>query len=420
MIFLQVIFWLSLFLIFHTYILFPLILQLLTTRKKTNKFQEQQGDPDDTEGLPFLSVLIAAYNEEEVIEGKIRSVLSSDYPSDRLEILVGSDNSTDKTNEILYDLEKEYPRLKVSVCFERTGKPGVINQLAQKAKGDILVITDANVMLDQSSLRTLVSSFNNREVALVDTRMVNTSLKKDGISHQEKFYIGREVRIKNQESILWGSMMGPFGGCYAVRSKNYTPVPNHFLVDDFYVNMSVLKQGYKCVSNINANVYEDVSNDLKEEFRRKKRISAGNFQNLQKFRSLLISQQPGVAFCFLSHKVLRWLVPILVLITLGTSIFLGTERASSAKLIMNMQKGADSLLLIENLYLLFALVQIIFISMPVIDHILRKIGIHVLPLRFISHFVLMNLALLAGFIRYLGGIKSNVWQPTRRNQDKVE
>lgn len=417
MIIIQVIFWLSLFLIFHTYILFPLILQLLTTRKKTNKFQEQQGDPDDTEGLPFLSVLIAAYNEEEVIEEKIRSVLSSDYPSDRLEILVGSDNSTDKTNEILYDLEKEYPRLKVSVCFERTGKPGVINQLAQKAKGDILVITDANVMLDQSSLRILASSFNNREVALVDTRMVNTSLKKDGISHQEKFYIGREVRIKNQESILWGSMMGPFGGCYAVRSKNYTPVPNHFLVDDFYVNMSVLKQGYKCVSNINANVYEDVSNDLKEEFRRKKRISAGNFQNLQKFRSLLISQQPGVAFCFLSHKVLRWLVPILVLITLGTSIFLGTERASSAKLIMNMQKGADSLLLIENLYLLFALVQIIFISMPVIDHILRKIGIHVLPLRFISHFVLMNLALLAGFIRYLGGIKSNVWQPTRRNQD---
>ena len=408
MIIIQVIFWLSLFLIFHTYILFPSILQLLTTRNKTQKFQEKQGNQDDTENLPYLSVLIAAFNEEEVIEEKIRSVLSSDYPSDRLEILVGSDNSTDKTNEILYDLEKEYSRLKVSVCFERTGKPGVINQLAQAAKGEILVITDANVMLDQSSLRILATSFNNKEVALVDTRMVNTSLKKDGISHQEKFYIGREVRIKNQESILWGSMMGPFGGCYAVRSKNYTPVPNHFLVDDFYVNMSVLKQGYKCVSNINANVYEDVSNDLKEEFRRKKRISAGNFQNLQKFKSLLFSRQAGVAFCFLSHKVLRWLVPILVLGTLGTSIFLGT---------MNIQQGDNALLSLENPYLLFALFQIIFISIPVIDHILRKIGIHVLPLRFISHFVLMNLALLAGFIRYLGGIKSNVWQPTRRNQD---
>ena len=420
MIIIQVIFWLSLFLIFHTYILFPAILQLLTTGKKSQKFQVQQDDQDNNESLPYLSVLIAAFNEEEVIEEKIRSVLSSDYPSDRLEILVGSDNSTDKTNEILYKLEKANPGVKVSVCFERTGKPGVINQLAQKAKGEILVITDANVILDQSSLRTLASSFNNREVALVDTRMVNKSLKKDGISHQEKFYIGREVRIKHQESILWGSMMGPFGGCYAVRKQNYTPVPNHFLVDDFYVNMSVLKQGYKCVSNINANVYEDVSNDLMEEFRRKKRISAGNFQNLQEFKSLLISRQPGVAFCFLSHKVLRWLVPLLVLITLGTSVFLGTELASSAKL----TEPASSAKLTEpassaklNLYLSFALVQIIFISMPLIDHILRKIGIHVLPLRFISHFVLMNLALLAGFIRYLGGIKSNVWQPTRRNQD---
>ncbi len=411
MIIIQVIFWLSLFLIFHTYILFPAILQLLTTGKKSQNFQVQQDDQDNNESHPYLSILIAAFNEEEVIEEKIRSVLSSDYPSDRLEILVGSDNSTDKTNEILYKLEKENPGVKVSVCFERTGKPGVINQLAQKAKGEILVITDANVILDQSSLRTLASSFNNREVALVDTRMVNKSLKKDGISHQEKFYIGREVRIKNQESILWGSMMGPFGGCYAVRKQNYTPVPNHFLVDDFYVNMSVLKQGYKCVSNINANVYEDVSNDLMEEFRRKKRISAGNFQNLQEFKSLLISRQPGVAFCFLSHKVLRWLVPLLVLITLGTSVFLGTELASSAKL----TEPASSAKL--NLYLSFALVQIIFISMPLIDHILRKIGIHVLPLRFISHFVLMNLALLAGFIRYLGGIKSNVWQPTRRNQD---
>ncbi len=178
-------------------------------------------------------------------------------------------------------------------------------------------------MLDPSSLRTLAGSFSNKEIALVDTRMINTSLKKDGISHQEKFYISREVRIKHQESMLWGTMMGPFGGCYAVRKANYTPVPGHFLVDDFYVNMSVLKQGFKCISNIKAKVYEDVSNDLKEEFRRKKRISAGNFQNLQKFSSLLFSRRPGVAFCFLSHKVIRWIVPFLVLLTLGTSLYLG-------------------------------------------------------------------------------------------------
>jgi len=170
-------------------------------------------------------------------------------------------------------------------------------------------------------------------------------------------------------------------------------------VDDFYVNMSVLKQGFKCISNINAPVYEDVSNDLKEEFRRKKRISAGNFQNLRKFRSLLWSGRPGVAFCFLSHKVIRWIVPLLVLISLGTSIYLGIT---------------------SILYFIFALVQGLVISLPLIDYILRKIGIHVLPLRFISHFVLMNLALLAGLIRFLGGIKNNVWQPTKRYQGEVK
>ncbi|MCP4310500.1 MAG: glycosyltransferase [Bacteroidetes bacterium] len=400
MILIQTIFWFSLFLIFYSYILFPAMLQLLASRKKPE--QQPPGY------LPFLSILIAAYNEEEVIETKIHSVMDSDYPPDRFEILVGSDNSNDKTNDILLNLDKEHPLVKTLLFEKRTGKPGVINHLAEKAEGEILVITDANVMLDRTTLKNLAGSFRNREIGLVDTRMVNTTLKKDGISHQEKFYIGREVRIKHQESILWGSMMGPFGGCYAVRKSNYTAVPTYFLVDDFYVNMSVLKQGFQCVSNISANVYEDVSNDLMEEFRRKKRISAGNFQNLQKFRSLLISRRPGVAFCFLSHKVIRWVVPMLVLVSLGTSLYLGLSQT-------------DQILpLLRKLYLAFALAQLIFILIPLIDQILRIIGIHVLPLRFVSHFVLMNLALLAGFFRYLGGIKSNVWQPTRRNQGRVK
>jgi len=407
MILLQTLFWLSLFLILYTYIIFPAILQILARRKKD---PQADNEPRSSDEYPFFSILISAYNEEEVIETKIRSVMDSDYPPDRYEILAGSDHSSDRTNEILLKLEKEHPMISAWIFKERTGKPGVINQLSEKASGEILVITDANVMLDRASLKKLSGSFQNSEIGLVDTRMVNTTLKKDGISHQEKFYIGREVRIKHQESLLWGSMMGPFGGCYAVRKKNYTPVPDHFLVDDFYVNMSVLKQGFKCVSNIKASVYEDVSNDHKEEFRRKKRISAGNFQNLNKFAPLLFSRQPGVAFCFLSHKVIRWIVPLLVMVSLGISLYLG----------YTAQLQTGHLPLYNNLYMLFALAQILVISIPLIDFILRKIGIHVLPLRFVSHFVLMNLALLAGFFRFLGGIKSNVWQPTKRNQGKVE
>jgi cellulose synthase/poly-beta-1,6-N-acetylglucosamine synthase-like glycosyltransferase len=396
MIFPQVVFWFSIFLVLHTYILFPVILHLLARNRETGQPGLKPGPQANPGELPLLSVLIAAHNEVQVIGEKIASVAGSDYPHSMLEVLVGSDASVDGTDEILADLTKQHGFLK-HVRFEhRTGKPGVVNHLAADARGEILVITDANVMLDRATLRELATSFAAPEVGLVDTRMINTRLKKDGISHQERFYINREVRIKQNESLIWGTMMGPFGGCYAVRKTAYRPVPGHFLVDDFYVNMAVLQQGYRCVSNTRAQVYEDVSNDLGEEFRRKKRISAGNFQNLGRFGRMILSRRPGVAFCFLSHKVIRWIVPLLVMITLGTSLFLAPH---------------------SNLYRVLALMQAAVLMVPVIDFFLRKLKIHSIPLRFVSHFVLMNLALMAGFLRYIGGIQSNVWQPTRRNQD---
>lgn len=389
MMFLQVIFWVSFFLILYSYLLFPAILQRLARNRSMDL------SAFSNEELPIISILIAAFNEEEVLEQKIQSVFETEYPTDRLEVLVGSDASTDATNKILQRLKESQPGLRIFLFEERTGKPEIINQLVEESDGDILVITDANVMLDQTTLIEMVRYFKQPEIGLVDSRMINTRLKKDGISHQEKFYISREVKIKHNESLLWGSMMGPFGGCYAVRKSLYKPVPGNFIVDDFYINMAVLKQGFECISNIEAKVYEDVSNNLHEEFKRKKRISAGNFQNLSAYRSLLFYSEPGVALCFFSHKVIRWFVPLLVMVTLGTSILLGIE------------------LLI---YRILALLQLFVLGLPLIDYLLRKIKIHTIPLRFISHFVLMNLALLAGLIRFLGGIKSNVWQPTRRNQ----
>jgi len=389
MILLHVLFWSGIFLIFHTYVLFPLLLKLLASGRSVEHTPLKRGE------YPVISVLIAAYNEEEVIESKIASVLETGYPREKIELLAGSDASTDRTNDILTRLKEKHPNLKVHLFPDRTGKPGIINHLAREASGEILVITDANVMLDRNTLPQLAAAFRDPDTGLVDTRMVNVQLNKEGISHQEKYYISREVRIKYYESLIWGSMMGPFGGCYAVRRKCFEPVPPSFLVDDFFINMSVLKKGYRCINNPDACVYEDVSNDLAEEFRRKKRISAGNFQNLVRFAGMLFSFRRGIGFCFLSHKVIRWLVPFLVFITLSTSLVLGIDRP---------------------LYMIFAGLQVLILLLPVIDHFLRKIKIHSIPLRFVSHFVLMNFALLAGFIRYAGGIRTNVWQPTRRNQ----
>jgi len=390
MILLQLIFWICLYLIFYSYLLFPVILQLLSRNRniKTSTFLVDE--------LPMVSILIAAYNEEKVIGEKIGSLLKSNYPVEKLEFLVGSDASTDSTNDILKSFAVANPNLQLFLYEERTGKPGIINKLAKEARGEVLVITDANVMLEPNTLFELVRYFRGEHIGLVDSILISTGIKSGGISIQEKFYTNREVSIKHHESLLWGSMMGPFGGCYAVRRSLYAPVPDHFLVDDFYINMAVLEQGAECISNIQAKVYEDVSNNPQEEFKRKKRISAGNYQNLKRFLPLLFKGRRGVGFCFFSHKIIRWIVPFLVLITIVSSAVLGIN---------------------SHLYLLLALIQLLILIIPVIDHILRKIGIQSIPLRFISHFVLMNLALLAGFFRFLGGIRSNVWQPTSRNQD---
>jgi cellulose synthase/poly-beta-1,6-N-acetylglucosamine synthase-like glycosyltransferase len=389
MIALQLIFWICLFLVFYSYILFPLILKLLVGKRSLNipcyKAEE----------LPMISVLIAAHNEEQLIGEKIDTVLNGDYPTDKLEVLVGSDASTDRTNAILKQKDKSCPALQLYFFEERQGKPGIINRLAEEAAGEILVISDANVMLHDDTLVELIRYFKTERIALVDSTPIPTGIRKDGISRQEKYYTNREVSIKHRESILWESMMGPFGGCYAIRKSLYRPVPGNFLVDDFYISMSVYEQGGTCISNVHAKVSEDVSNHPGEEFRRKMRISAGNFQNLLRFGNLLFRANKGVAFCFFSHKLVRWIVPFLVLITLSLSVILG----------MN-----------STVYLLMALLQLLVILTPVIEYILRKIGIQTIPLRFISHFVLMNMALLAGFFKFAGGIRNNVWQPTSRKQ----
>ena len=390
MITLQLIFWFCLSLVAYTYLMFPMILKLLAGKRqlKAASFEEKE--------MPEISLLIAAHNEEKMIGEKIQTVLAGNYPENKMEVLVGSDASTDRTNEILKQLEDGHQNIKLFIFPERQGKPRIINQLADKARGEFLVISDANVLLESDTLVELIRYFKEERIGLVDTRLISTGIKKHGISLQEKFYTSREVLIKHRESVLWESMMGPFGGCYAVRKSLYRPVPDHVLVDDFYISMSVFELGASCISNIQARVSEDVSNDPWEEFRRKRRISAGNYQNLVRFSPLIFKGKKGVGFCFFSHKLLRWLVPFLVLLTLSLSLILGLNA-----------------LIYRTLFLL----QLLVLVIPVMEHILRKIGIQILPLRFISHFVLMNMALMAGFFKFTRGIRNNVWQPTNRNQD---
>lgn len=400
---LQILFWVSILIIFHSYIFYPILLKILNKKNSNTIFFSRNDE------LPVVSILMSIFNEEEVIADKIDSILKSNYPPDKIEILIGSDNSKDRSNEIVSAYAKKYPNIKFYPFTKRQGKPGVINQIFDKSKGSVIVLSDANVFFHEDTVFEMVKYFKDEKIGLVDTHMVNKGLVKDGISVQESAYISREVGIKNAESNIWGTMMGPFGGCYSIKRELYKPVPANFLVDDFYINMKVLQKGYRAINNLKSLVFEDVSNNLQDEFRRKIRIATGNFQNLSKFKKLLLgiiginpfekeakkyTSKFGVSFSFLSHKVLRWIIPFFIVITFITNIFL----------------------LDKILYQLSFAGLIFSFSLPFWDFLLKKANIHISILRFITHFYTMNIALFIGFFKWAKGVKSGIWQPTKRNQ----
>jgi cellulose synthase/poly-beta-1,6-N-acetylglucosamine synthase-like glycosyltransferase len=381
-------FWLSVFLILHTYLFYPLLLQLLSSGRKNNSVCYTREDD-----LPMVSVIISAYNEEEVIAEKLESIFAGDFPADKLEVLIGSDCSDDRTSEIVSSYVSKHENLVFKDFKERRGKQNVVNDLFKESSGSILILTDANVMFDTSTVFNLIRHFKNPEIGLVDTNMINKGLKREGISYQEKAYISREVFIKNMESRLWGSMMGPFGGCYAIRKDDYSPVPPNYLVDDFYINMKIFEKRKKAINDLDARVFEDVSNVLKDEFRRKVRIATGNWQNLRTFWRLLFRKHIG--FCFWSHKVLRWKGPFFLITALVLSAILSID---------------------SRFYLLLLAGQLLLLFMPLFDLLLKNLNVHIRILRLITHFYAMNLALFIGFFRSWKTIQSGVWDRTPRNQ----
>jgi cellulose synthase/poly-beta-1,6-N-acetylglucosamine synthase-like glycosyltransferase len=378
---------LAVFLIIYTYIIFPGLLAILAGEKKlvTNHTNTE---------LPGVSIIISAYNEETVIQEKLESILNSDFPKSKYEILIGSDSSNDDTCGIVRSLLPENSNIKLSEFKERRGKPSVINDLIDTSVYPIIILTDANVIFEKSTIKNLVRHFKDERMGLVGANILNKGMKRDGISIQEKSYIERENLIKYREGILWGTMMGPFGGCFALRKILFEKVPEGFLVDDFYISMNILKKDYKCVNDLEAICFEDVSNDILQEYKRKSRISAGNFQNLKYFKKYLFRPFSPIGFCFISHKVLRWMTPFFIIISLVSLIVLSFY---------------------DRIYLLLLIGEILLLFTPLIDWMVRKIGFHFKFLRFVSYFSFMNLALLRGFFKFIGGIDSGVWTPTKRN-----
>lgn len=397
MIFIKICFWTSIFALVHTYVFYPLILWISSRKKKSNQLVYK-----GVNEWPEVQVFMAVHNEEYVIREKMESLLALDYPKDKLSFFIGSDNSSDGTNAIIEGFSSKLPTLSFIPFFERQGKPNLINQLVEKASEEnesssvIYLLTDASVMLAPDCLKELVKHFKNDNIFLVDANMNSLGLDLGGISKSEGAYMKSEVRIKDMESRAWGTMIGPFGGCYALRGSYYHHVPENYLVDDFYITMKGYEKSGQAINELNANCYEMVGVSNKEEFKRKARISAGNFQNMRTFSKLWFPPFNKLAFAFFSHKILRWMGPFLIIFALLSLIAINLYAKT---------------LLYE--ILLSGLVVWLFI-VPVLDYIFSNCGWQLRLLRNITYFNSMNLALMAGFFKYINGIDNNVWQPPKR------
>jgi cellulose synthase/poly-beta-1,6-N-acetylglucosamine synthase-like glycosyltransferase len=383
----EFIFWFIIGLMVYSYFFFPWFIRIISRHKR--KTAKQLPEIHD---FPNISVIVSVYNEQKHIAEKIQNLMNCDYPSEKLEIIIGSDGSTDKTNDIIAGYAETCSFLKPLFFIDRRGKSSVINDCAATATGEIIILTDAKATFEINIIKKLLKNFHNPKIGIAGATIINKNANSAGIAKQESAFMSQEIRVKYDEGVSFGCCVGIYGACYAIRKDLLSYVPPHFAVDDFFISMKVLEKKFHVILDTNSICYENVTSSLSEEFRRKVRIGVGNIQNLIEFFPLLFRFN-AVSFCFFSHKVIRWLGPFILVAMLVLSIMLWNEGA---------------------IYKILLILQIISILASFADFYLKKNRLQIIILRFITHFYTMNLALLVGFFKYLIGVKANVWEPTNR------
>jgi cellulose synthase/poly-beta-1,6-N-acetylglucosamine synthase-like glycosyltransferase len=301
-------------LVLYVYLGYPLGLALLGKWKA-------RGSELSAEYAPSVSVVIPAYNEAKVILDKIENSLRLDYPRDRLEIVVASDGSTDGTNEVV----REYgPRgVKLLACAPRAGKISVLNRAIPAAVGEIVLLCDANVMFQPNALKRLAAHFADPCVGAVtgDVRIRSSNAP---FGEGEGLYYRYERFIQLQESNL-GSTVTVDGGMYAIRKELFRPLPRDTILDDFVIGMNVALAGKRVLYDPSAVASENATLDVREEFRRKVRIVAGAFRELARGQGVPAPRHVQLFWSYISHKLLRWLVPWCLLVILACSLALAWQ-----------------------------------------------------------------------------------------------
>ena len=294
----------------YTYLGYPLVLAILAACSRRNA---QKADI-----TPSVSVILAAYNEAGVIRAKLENLLALDYPEAQLEVLVGSDGSSDDTVKIAESFDN--PRIRVFEYTDRAGKVSVINRLVAEASSEVLVFTDASEMFDSQAIRKLVANFADPKVGAVSGELMMTDTNSGGSAKSVSAYWTYEKKLRSMESRLY-SMLGATGAIYALRRELFQAPPSNTLLDDVAIPLAAVREGYRVVFEPQALAYERATAKRGDEFKRKTRTLTGNFQEYFHLDPFLTPHTLKIAFQVFSHKVLRLLAPLFMALLLGLTLF---------------------------------------------------------------------------------------------------
>lgn len=377
MLILEVLFWIIFFAVLYTYLGYPIVLLIVS------KFEKKI--VKKSEYTPFVSVVISAYNEERFISKKIENLLQSNYPYDKFEIIIGSDGSRDGTEDLVSNCADE--RVKYFRFVQNMGKPHVLNGLVAEARGSIVVFTDSRQRFEKDTLRALVNNFSDPDVGCVSGELYFEETPDSGVAKGMDAYWKYEKWLRRKESEI-GSMLGATGAIYAIRRRLFEPVPNDILVDDMYIPLNIVRKGFRAIFDGEAKAFDLVSNKSGQEFTRKVRTLAGNFQIFKAFSDLLNPAQSPIGWQFISHKLMRLLIPHFLICLFGINLLLFKESIYGALLLV--QIGFYALAGFEALYAKKT----------------NKKSIGYIPYMF----CLLNVSAFAGFIRYLKGANQSTWK----------
>lgn len=379
---LQLCFWLSVFFIFSTYLGYPLVLLVLRRIKKVTVRKDRVFQP-------LVSVIISAFNEEKNIEKKILNTLSSKYPTNKLEIIVGSDGSIDKTVQIARKYESN--GVKILDFKTNSGKTSIQNACVKEARGEIIIFTDAASFISPNSISEICKNFAEQQVGCVAGMMKYIDTDKNLTTRSQGLYWKYERVLRELESDQ-GRLIGVDGPLYAVRKEEFIFLKNH-VISDFILPLLILAKGKKVIIEKNAIVNEVPTQEGEDELNTRRRITLRGLVGLKEHHELLnVFRHPLLSLQIYFHKLIRWFVgPLIILNFIATLIL--------------------SHILIYKLFLIF---YFIFIFGALVGIVLEKFQIKFKILMVPYYFILVNYAATLGIIDFLLRKQAIKWQPVRK------